>query len=81
MRLLEAEHSVARIGDEVLGWCPASGRTYGQPAPGIFTLPGIEPQPDEGEHAAPVRDAVTVPAGLLEGFLAKPGLDLGNFHN
>src|SRR5215472_6580501 len=48
-RLLEAEHPVTRIGDEVLpARVPASGRAYSQPATGVFTLPGIELQPDEG---------------------------------
>src|SRR5580700_7842412 len=58
-RLLEAEHRVARIGDEVLpARVPAGGWAYGQPAPEVFAFSRIEPQPDEGEHAAPVRDAV-----------------------
>ena len=33
------------------------GHTVNQ-APGVFTLHRIELQPDEGERAAPVRDAV-----------------------
>jgi len=50
---------VARIGDEVLpARVPAGGWAYGQPAPEVFAFSRIEPQPDEGEHAAPVRDAV-----------------------
>ena len=62
---------------------------YGKPTEGIWSslkrsLANLAVKQDIGQLTALVKTRLRrmqYRPGLLEGFLAKPGLDLGNFHN
>src|SRR5579863_6382452 len=60
-RLLEAEHRIARLGDEILpAHVPAGRRADRKPILDVFAWRRIVFQPNDGKGAAPVRDAVCI---------------------